>query len=101
VHTLTSTPEINKSEEERKLQWNRTIQKNRTKKVEKKNLTEQEKKKEKEKLLKRVAVQINHVTKPDLCLELSNRCFHGDLGDSGLIWDFFGVLRGSGTVGLG
>jgi hypothetical protein len=36
VHTLTSTPEINKSEE-RKLQWNRTEQKNKTKKV-KKNL---------------------------------------------------------------
>jgi hypothetical protein len=35
VHTLTSTPEINKSEEERKLQWNRTEQKNRTKKVKK------------------------------------------------------------------
>jgi hypothetical protein len=39
-----------------------------------------------------VTVKINCVMRSDLCLELSNRCFHGDLGDSGLIWDFLVFL---------
>jgi hypothetical protein len=39
-----------------------------------------------------VAVQINCVMRSDLCLELLNRYFHGDLDDSGLIWDFLVFL---------